>query len=148
MMKTLLFIVCLLGLASCSYHAYTKAEAIRFVKKRDVKKDGRIVIEDEGTVLKCLVRDERFQKLDNIYEFDETGKQIKYSVVAYCDSCFQKYLLKEVNSKVYQWQPLNDTTYISKYACKRYLKVHPSTFSYDIVLHSLSRNVYNELIKR
>lgn len=148
MIKMLLSILCMLCLASCSYHAYTKAEVIRFAQKRDVKKDGRVVIEDENRVLKCLVRDERFQKLDNIYEFDENGKQIKYSVIAYCDSCFQKYLSKEVSSKVYQWQPLNDTTYISKYACKRYLKVYPSTFSFHILVHDLSRKAYNDIIKK
>jgi hypothetical protein len=147
MTKFLFTFLCIAVFASCStWHIYTKEEAIKVAKKRDVKKDGSIVIEDDNRVLKVLTRDSNYQKLDEIYEFNDDGKQIKYSIVASCDSCFKKYFLKEMNNDGYKWKKLNDSTYISKYSLKSFLNVHKSTYSFDIVQHNLSKKDYENLI--
>jgi hypothetical protein len=148
MTKALFIFLCIAVLGSCStYHIYTKEEAIKVAKKRDIKKDGSIVIEDDNRILKVLTRDSSYQKLDEIYQFNDDGKQLKYSVIASCDSCFQKYFLKEINNDGYKWKKLNDSTYISKYNLKCFLNVHKATFSFDIAQHHLSRNEYENLIK-
>jgi len=142
-------ILCLIiFLSSCSYHYYTKQEAIKASKKSDVKKYGKLVIEDNNNnILKILTRDSNYQKLDIVYEFNESGNQIKYSIIASCDSCFQKYLTKELNNNTFKWKKINDSTYLSKYSLRRYLKIHESKFSYDIVHHDLSRTEYDHLLK-
>ena len=146
--KALFTFLCIAVFASCStYHLYTKEEAIKVAKKREIKKDGRIVIEDDNTILKVLTRDSNYQNLDEIYQFNDEGKQLRYSVIASCDSCFQKYFLKEMNNDGFKWKKLNDSTYISRYNHKSFLNVHKSTFSFDIVQHNLSRNEYENLIK-
>ena len=121
MTKSLFTFLCIAVFASCStWHNYTKKEAIKVAKKRDINKDGSIVIEDDNRILKVLTRDSNYQKLDEIYEFNDNGKQLKYSIVASCDSCFQKYFLKEVNNKSFKWKKLNDSTYISKYSLRAF----------------------------
>lgn len=125
---------------------YTKKEAIKFAKKRDVKNNGSIIIEDENRILRVLTRDTNYQNLDEIYEFNSEYKQLKYTMIAPCDSCFKKYLIKEIKNKGPKWRKLNDSTYISKYSLKRYLNIHKSTNSFDIVKHNLSKNDYKNLI--
>ena len=147
MTKSFFTILCIAVFASCSYHIYTKEEAIKVSKKRDIKKDGSIVIEDDNRILKVLTRDSNYQKLDEIYQFNDDGKQLKYTLIAFCDSCFQKYLLKEMANKDCKWKKLNDSTYISTYSFKRFLNIHKSIFSFDIVQHDRSRKEYENLIK-
>ena len=148
MAKVLLSFLFIAVFASCSsYHVYTKDEAIKVAKKRDIKKDGSVVIENDNTILKILTKCSNYQKVDEIYQFNDDGKQLKYSLIASCDSCFQKILLKEMNNDGYKWKKLNDSTYISKYNLKRFLYVHKSTFSYDVVLHDLNKIEYEGLIK-
>lgn len=147
MTKPIFSILFIAVFASCStYHFYTKEEVIKSAKKRDVKTDGNIVIEDNNRILKVLVRDSNFVKVDEIYEFNDDGKQLKYSIFASCDSCFQKYFLKEVNNVGCKWKKLNDSTYISKYSLKSVLNVHKSKYSLDIVKQNLSKKDYNNLI--
>ncbi len=144
MIKHFLTFLSIVALASCStFHNYTKKEAIEVAKKRNIN----IVIEDNDKILKVLTRDSNYRKLDEIYQFNDAGKQVKYSIIAFAEECFQDYLLKEINNDAYKWKKLNDSTYISKYNLKRYLNVHKSTFSFDIVQHDLSRNEYENLIK-
>ena len=146
MTKALFTFLCIAVFASCStFHIYTKEETIKVAKKSDIKKD--IVIEDDNRILKVLTRDSNYQKLDEIYQFNDNGEQIKYSIIATCDSCFQKYFLKEMNNNGYKWKKLNDSTYVSKYSLKSFLNVHKSTFSFDIVKRDLGRNEYENLIK-
>jgi hypothetical protein len=52
-----------------------------------------------------------------------------------------------MNNDGYKWRKLNDSTYVSKYNFKRFLNVHKSTFSFDIVQHNLSKKEYENLIK-
>ena len=135
-------------LASCSAsHFYNKEEAIKFAKKRDLNNDGSIVIQEDKNILKILTRKSNYQNVDEIYQFDEDGKQLKYSLIASCDSCYQKYFSKIFYNGGYQWKKINDSTYISKYGIKRLLNVHQGTFSYDIVLHYLSKKEYENLVQ-
>jgi hypothetical protein len=144
--KTLFFILWLSVFASC-YHMYTKKEVIKHVKKNNQKKNVNIIIEDDNSVLKVLVRDSNYQKLDEIYHFNDEDKQLKYTLIASCDSCFQKFLLKEISTDGYKWKKLNDSTYLSKYSLKRILNIHKSTYSYDVVKHNLSKKEYEDLLK-
>ena len=133
---------------SCSFHQYTKGEALKVAKKRALKKDGGIVIEDDNKILKVLTRDSNYQKLDEIYQFDDNGKQVKYTLIASCDSCFQKYLLKITTYEAYKWKKLNDSTYLSKYNLKRVLNIHRSTYSYDVVKYNQSKKEYKLSLKK
>ncbi len=145
--KALVTIFCTTVLISCSNHFYTKGEAIKIAKKGNIKKSGRKVIEDDNSILKVLTRDSNFLKLDEIYYFNDDGKQLKYTYFAFCDSCFQKSLLKVLTKDGYKWTKFNDSTYISKYSLKRFLNIHKSTYSFDIVQHNLSRNECKNLIE-
>ena len=145
--KPLFISLCVSTLISCSYHFYSKEEAIKLAKKRDYKKYGSIVIEDDNEILKVLVRDSNFQKMDEIYHFSEDGKQIKYTLIASCDSCFQKFLFKIITSDKFKWRKLNDSTYYSKYSFKRILNIHKSTYSFDIIKHNQSKIECELLLK-
>ena len=123
----------LITFISCSYHFYTKDEVIKRVKKGAYGKGENIVIEDSGNIVKVLVRDSNYQKLDEIYNFDENGKQLKYVVIASCDSCFKKYLAKKLDNKYYKWEKLTDSTYLSKQSPKSILTIHKSAYSYEIL---------------
>lgn len=148
MTKFLFAFLSIVIFTSCSAsHFYNKEEAIKFAKKRDLNNDGSIVIQEDKNILKVLTRKSNYQNVDEIYQFDEDGKQLKYSLIASCDSCYQKYFSKIFNNGGYQWKKINDSTYISKYRIKRLLNVHQATFSYDIVLHYLSKKEYENLVQ-
>ena len=145
--KVLFFTLSLTVFTACSYHIYTKKEVVKVAKKNADRKDMRIVVEDSGSILKVLVRDSNYRKLDEIYQFDENGKQLKFTLIASCDSCFKKNLLALVTSHDYKWQKLNDSTYLSRYSLKRILDVHKSAYTYEIVPHKYSRKAYEALLK-
>ncbi len=148
MKSPICILLCVLFCTSCSIcHVYTKSEVIRNAQKNDVKKNGNIIIVEEQRSVKLLTRDSNFQKVDVIFEFDDNGKQLKYTVAATCDSCFRKYLLKEIEKKSYKWQMLNDSTYVSKFAFHLMLHVHKAAYAYDIVKHDLTRKQYMDLIR-
>ena len=148
MTKFLFAFLSIVILASCSAgHFYNKEEAIKFAKKRDLNNDWSIIIQEDKNILKVFTRDGNYQNVDEIYQFGEDGKQLKYSLIASCDSCYQKYFSKTFNNSGYQWKKINDSTYISKYKIKRILNVHKSTFSYDIVLHYLSKKEYENFVQ-
>jgi len=147
MRKYFFTLLCVVVFASCStYHMYSKKEAIRFAKKRDVKKNGSIIIEDNDRILKVMSRDTNYQNLDEIYEFDNEDKQLRYTMIAPCDSCFKLYLKNEIRNNGPKWKKLNDSTYISKYSLKRFLIIHRSTYSLEIVKNNLSKEEYKNLI--
>lgn len=145
--KALFIVLCVSTLFSCSYHIYTKEEAIKVAKKRDYKKDGSIVIEEDNKILKVFSRDSNYQKMDEIYHFDDNGKQIKYTLIASCNLCFQKYLLKIMTTEAYKWKRVNDSTYLSKYSLKRVLNIHKSTYSYDVLEHTQTKKEYELVLK-
>jgi hypothetical protein len=84
---------------SCSFHPLNREEAIRLSKKSSRKVNQKVIIEDSNRILKVLTRDSRYRDLDVIYHFDDSGKQLKYTLIANCDSCFQIYISKIVNEK-------------------------------------------------
>lgn len=131
--------------ASCAYHSYSKKEVIKISKNKQ-KYAGSITIEENNNTLKVLTRDSNFSKLDEVYQFNDKGKQTKYTVIASCDSCFEKYRKKLLTNKNYKWKKLNDSTYIANYNFKQYLHIHKSIFAYDIVQHNLSKSAYKNLI--
>jgi hypothetical protein len=147
--KALFICLCISVVASaCNfYHFYTKKEVIKNAKKRERKKKGSVIIEDDNSLVKILTRDSSYQKVDEVFEFNDNGTQHKYTIIASCDSCFQKFLSTTISSHIYKWKKLNDTTYISKYSLKRFLNIHPSTHSYDMVEHNQSRIECKNLIK-
>ncbi len=145
--KVLFVFLLLTTFNSCTYHYYSKPEAIRVNKKAISKSNEKTIIEDNDRILKVLTRDSNYSPLDIIYKFDSNDKQIEYTLIAGCDSCFQKYCQKELNNKYFKWKKLNDTTYISPYIQKRFLYIHQSTLTYLIMQHSLSKMEYDSLIK-
>lgn len=106
-----------------------------------------IIIKDEGSILKVLARDSNYQHLDEIYQYNDKGEQVKYSLIAYCDSCFQKYLSKSLKEDFYKWERVNDSIYLSKYRFKSVLSIHKSIYSYDIVKHNRSKLECENLLK-
>lgn len=143
----LFFSFFLLVFISCSFRLFTKDEIIALTKKNAKKNDEQKVIEDNNGILKILTRDVRFAKVDEIYHFSEEGKQLKYTLISTCDSCFQKYLLNTKTTKPFGWRRFDDSTYFSKYSIKRVLKIHNSTFSYDVLENNQSKKEYELLFK-
>ena len=133
--KTIIILFIIVGVTSCT-HFYTKNEVIKREKRNQKKKNIHSFIEDEGRILKVLVRDSNLQKLDEIYEFYEDGTQLRYSLIAYCDSCFQINLLHLLKGNGYNWKKINDSTYVSKNKFNRLLNIHNFKFSYDIIKQS------------
>jgi len=80
-----------MGLTSC-FRMDSKTVSIRKAQRWQQHSKLNILIEEHGNDLKVLLRDPKFQQLDKIFRFDENGEQLKFSQIAYCDSCFQKYL--------------------------------------------------------
>jgi len=141
--KALLLILMGMSFASCSFHLYTKEEVLKNAKK---KSKVRQIIDESDNTVTILTRDSNYQKLDVIYAFDNAGKQLNYTLTASCDSCFQKLLKQRLRENAYRWKKINDSTYLSKYTLKRYLHIHKSIHSYNIVQHNLSKTEYNILI--
>lgn len=145
--KIILTFLCFTLLASCSsYHFYTHREALNLAKKRS-KKYGNVVIENSNDALKVKTTDKsNNQKADETYHFDNNGKQLDYTFVASCDTCFNAFLQKQLKEKAYKWTKLNDSTYISRYNLRRFLNIHKSALSIDCTQHNLSKVEYKSLI--
>ncbi len=145
--KIILTFLCFTLLISCSsLHFYTHKEALNLAKKRS-KKYGNVVIEDNNSILKVQTTDKsNNQKADETYHFDDNGKQLNYTFVASCDTCFNAFLQKELKKKEYKWRKLNDSTYISRYNLRRFLNIHTSTLSLECTKHNLSKVEHKSLI--
>lgn len=52
---------------------------------------------------------------DFIYGFDEKGKCKSEKVIAYCDSCYKKYLDAVLAESKYGWKKINMNQYISSF---------------------------------
>lgn len=131
-MRITMLLFCVLVFISCSYHFYDKNQVLKRVAKDKHIKYEHVIIVDSGRILKVLVRDSNYQHLDEIYQFDEKGKQLGYSLVASCDSCFEKYLSHRLAIKEFKWNKLNDSVYLSRRSLNRKLTIHRSEYSYDI----------------
>ena len=131
---------------SCNIY-FTKKQALRAVKKSAIKDDAYTVIEDHDRMVKVTTRDSNYQPLDLIYKFDKHDKQIEYTLIASCDSCFQKYLKTEMSKPFFKWKKLDDSTYISPCWAKSFLYIFPSALTFQIVQHHLSREECNSLRK-
>ena len=126
---------------------YSKKEFIKAAKHDAKKKHQKIIIEDDDRTVKLFIRDSSYQKLDEVVQFDDRNAQTNYTLIANCDSCFQKNLSEVLHYKGFKWQQLNDSTYLSRYYLKRVLYIHPSQSSFEIIKSISNRNEYNELRK-
>jgi hypothetical protein len=146
--KTSLVFLSALCFFSCNViHIYTKKEAIKNAKYVEKKTKQHIEIQDNDRFLKLSSVDSNSQKLDVLIEFDNYDRQVHFTVKTNCDSCTDKLLKNELKSKIFIWERLNDSTYISRPFLKRMLLIHPSQFSYEIVKHNFTRKERKNMIK-
>lgn len=117
------------------------------VKRIAIKNNAYTIIEDHDRIVKVMTRDSNYQPLDVIYKFDKQDKQIEYTLIANCDSCFQKYLKSEMNKPFFKWKKLDDSTYVSPCWANRFLYIFPTALTYKVVKHDLSREECNSLRK-
>jgi Tfp pilus assembly protein PilN len=142
MKSTIPFLLLATLLASCTFHFYTKKELL---KKHQQPEENQTFI-DSNNFVRITNIGKTGQRVDDIFEFDNTGKQLKSTLITTCTTCFNKYLTNMLSYKQYGWLQLNDTVFISKYALKTYLYTHPSQFTYQMSRHNLPRKAYKKLV--
>ena len=101
-------------------------------------------LQETDSSLHLLFRGPKTQPADFIYNFDQFGKCNSEKVIAYCDSCFQKFLQAALAGKKYGWRKINGNQYISKYNARMLLETRPekTDFSFRIIRTSWTRKLY------
>lgn len=144
--KALILTLGILSLFSCTADMYNKRQVYRSAVKSQKKQ--RTIIQEEGNILK-LIHIGNIDSLNVVeeYEFDEYNAQIKYTMTASCEPCFQQNLQKVLNNYVFVWRKLNDSTYISSQGFKVFLNIHKTAYSFDISKHNYSNEQRKALIR-
>lgn len=120
--------------------------------KREVEKVYRkdtlhVLLRQTDTSLHFSVRDPRVLPADYSYTFDGSGKCKEETIIANCDSCFNKFLQSALHNKRYRWIKLNDRLYISGFAQKRLLEIPVNTeHTYTIRRTEWTRQTYKALL--
>lgn len=150
-MIRLFIILCLAGPACCFSQGFINKP--RSVVKRGLEKQIaadtlHTLLLETDTSLHYSIQDPRFQRVDFIYTFDESGKCNGEMVIAGCDSCLNKNLRSAVSKKRYGWKKLNDHLYISGFAQKMLLEIPGPAGGYSYLIRRMkwNRSIYNTLL--
>jgi hypothetical protein len=73
-----------------------------------------------------------------VYYFNEKGKCIAERTIAYCDSCFKKYLGKVLTRKEFKWTKLNAHTYISSFTKRVMLEMGQGKDKLSFVIRKMN----------
>ena len=84
---------------------------------------------------------------DFIYKFNKEGKCISEKTIAYCDSCYNKFLKAALNNKKYGWKKINGNQYVSNFASQMLIElpVNETDLSFIILKTAWNREMYKML---
>jgi hypothetical protein len=126
-MKTCIFFFLVLFSAQVPAQMYinkSRKEVRRELEKQIAKNDSlHIMLAETDTSLVFSFKDAKVLPSDFVYSFDAAGRCNAEITIAYCDSCFSKFLQKVLSRKQFEWIKLNDRLYVSKYSKRLMLEV-------------------------
>ena len=93
------------------------------------------------------LKDSTVKSLTETYHFDANGRCDFQTETFDCDSCFKKFLNKELNNPFLKWIKLSSTKYISKFWRHYILEIDDEHFSYTIKKINLDKKQYNEMVE-
>ncbi len=128
----------------------SKAQVKKYLQKQISKNDSLdITLIDEDSVLRYSIKAGTTLPADFIYGFTKSGKCQSEKIIAWCDSCFNKFLKNVLDQKRYQWKKINENQYVSKYTARRMIELPPENkyFSYTILKTGWNNNMYKLLIR-
>lgn len=150
MVRIIIFFLSILPLTVfCQgYINKSKKQVRRGLEKEVIKNDSlRILLEETDSTLIFSIKDSKVLPADFIYSFDESGKCNIEKKVAYCDSCFNKFLQASLNCKICKWKKLTEYLYISGYFNKMLLEISRNNdHSFLIRKMKWTRKVYKTLL--
>ncbi len=126
----------------------SKARVKKFLQREIVKNDSlTITLTDNDSVLLYSIKAGKTLPADFIYTFNRSGKCQSEKVIASCDSCFNKFLKKTLDQKLYEWKKINENQYVSKYAARRMIELLPANkdLSYTILRTDWNKELYRML---
>ena len=151
MKKAILFLLPLLPFIGISQNfiGKSKAEVKKELQKQIQKNnDLTITLADKGTALTYSIKDAKSLPADFIYGFDKSGKSQSEKVIAYCDSCYTKYLKAALAEKKYEWKKINENQYISNYASRMMIELpaESNELVYTILRTEWTKVLYKTLL--
>jgi hypothetical protein len=105
------------------------------------------VQETDSTVYLLLRDTTKVQRADFVFSFNEAGKCYRETRVLSCDSCLTKFVKGTVAIRGYNFQKLNDTTYVSQYSNRLLLLMDRNTSSFTITRMDWDRQAYRQFIR-
>ena len=115
-----------------------------YIQKNDTL---NAAVNDLDTAIILKVKGVPSLPVDFIYKFNKAGKCISEKTIAYCDSCYHKYLNAALGNKKYGWKKINGNQYVSNYASQMLIElpVNELDFSFVILKTAWSRDMYKML---
>lgn len=102
--------------SSQNFIGKTYKEVKKKLKRYQKSTDSFLVkITDSAEYIKMSVLGRDNNTADFVYGFDDKGKCKSEKVIAYCDSCYKKYLDAVLAEKKYGWKKINMNQYISSF---------------------------------
>lgn len=105
-------------------------------------------IREQPYSMELQVRDTAFYETSFFYDFDKKGRCYRERKVTTCDSCYRKYRNDLLAKEKYEWTPLNDTVYVSRYAKNRRLELHPASHTVEFFKVRWTKNEYAQLVAK
>ncbi|MBC7949787.1 MAG: hypothetical protein H7Y42_18025, partial [Chitinophagaceae bacterium] len=142
MIRLLLFLLVFVPLSmhSQGFINLSRKQVMRELEKQISKADTiQIQLNESDSSIAYLVRDPKLQPGDFIYMFDDKNKCVSEIKISSCDSCHQKTLATILRNGKYDWQKLNDRTYVSSYS-KRLMLEMPQASPFTIVINRMKWN--------
>jgi hypothetical protein len=147
-----LFLILLFPFTCFSQGFINKSKTqVRKILERQIKLNDTLnidLIESDSTIV-YSIRDPKLQPMEFIYHFDNKKKCNTETIVAYCDSCYTKFLNNVLAKEKYGWIRLNGNQYASKYSERLLLELltKDSGFSFRLVRTNWTKTLYRMLLE-
>jgi hypothetical protein len=147
-----LFFLILLCISSPAQLYINKSwnEVKRELEKRVAKNDSlQTTLTETDTSLVFSFKDPKVLPSDFIYSFEGQGKCTRETIIAYCDSCYNKFLKNALSHKQFEWIKLSDRMYVSKYSKKLMLEIAANNKDHSFTIRRMkwNRSAYRALLK-
>ncbi len=108
-----------------------------------------VQVTDSAGTLHLAVRGDINSSADFIYAFDENGKCKSEKLIAYCDSCYKKYLNEALAQKKFGWKKINANQYASSFEQKMMMElpvIEETSRFYIILRTNWIKETYDMLV--
>jgi hypothetical protein len=124
---------------------------VRKILERQVKLNDTLKIDliESDSNMVYSIHDPKLQPMDFIYQFDDKAKCNSETIIAYCDSCYLKFLNNVLAKEKYGWIRLNGNQYASKFSERLLLEIltKDSTYSFRLVRTNWTKTLYRMLLE-